>query len=387
VFAEEEPEDVLGVDSDPWPLDGDTGPVFLDELLSVPEKEPAPPPAATTGALPTAAAPAGESRTAAASEQTVLHTRGAAKRAGDAPPAWLRGLAGAKTKLAAKGGGWLNLLLVGGDAGYGRSGLRTDTMIVVSLQAGTGKAVAFGIPRNMQSVPLPGEAGRIYGTYDGILNALYGFGRLHPELFPGGRDAGVTALKQTISQLLGIPIHYYALVDLRGFVEMVDALGGVTVKVTDRVEDEVSPPYQGEPWIPIDVHPGDVVEMDGRLALAYARSRWATSDYNRMRRQRCLLDAMAHQVDVVRVLRSFPRIAGAIKKYVSTDIPLGRVPDLVELITNVDSGKSVAESFAPPRYSLVPDVEEIRAQVRRMILLPASRLAAEGVQSLRTACG
>jgi LCP family protein required for cell wall assembly len=378
VFAETEPQDVLGAGDDPWPLDeSSVGPVFLDD--PVPRLDPE----SEVATVPELVGP-GQSLAEAVGESSDVKAAGREAEA-KSVGAWVRGLAGSK---AAKGGGWLNLLLIGGDAGYGRSGLRTDTMIVVAIQAGTGKAVAFGIPRNLENVPLPGEAGEVYGRFEGILNALYGFGQAHAVYFRGGKDPGVTALKQTISQLLGIPIHYYALVDLRGFVEMVDALGGIRVTVNERVQDKVSPPYPGEEWIPIDVYPGQTYEFDGREALAYARSRWATSDYNRMRRQRCLLNAMAQQLSVARILRKFPKIASAVKEYVGTDIPIGRVPDLVELISAIAPAKSVAESFGPPGFSVVnPDVEAIRATVKRMILLPVAELRARyGVHTLRDAC-
>jgi LCP family protein required for cell wall assembly len=129
---------------------------------------------------------------------------------------------------------WTTLLLLGSDRGPGNWGERTDTMIVVAFQRGTRRAVLFGVPRNWVEVPLGGDAP---SRFHEPLNALYSFGRAHPELFPGGRDAGGTALKQTISRLLGIRIDYYALVDLLGFADLVDALGGVDVHVNERLLD------------------------------------------------------------------------------------------------------------------------------------------------------
>ena len=246
---------------------------------------------------------------------------------------------------------WLTILLIGGDAAANRSGLRNDTMIVVALQQGTGKVAALGVPRNLVRVPLPGAAGARYGTYDEPLYGFYGFGRAHADLFAGGRDPGATALKQTLAQLLGLRIDYYALVDLRGFIEMVDALGGVYVVPNERVRDEVSPPYASEKWIPIDVWPGTRYHFDGREALAYARSRWASSDYTRMQRQRCLLSTMAEQFDVAKILRGFSQFASAVKAYVTTDVPLSRLPDLVSLVADVDPGRSVTVTLGPPDYT------------------------------------
>ncbi len=322
---------------------------------------------------------------------------------------------------------WLTILLIGGDAGANRWGLRNDTMIVVALQQGTGKVAALGVPRNLIRVPLPGAAGARYGTYDEPLYGFYGFGRAHADLFAGGRDPGATALKQTLAQLLGLRIDYYALVDLRGFVEMVDALGGFYIVPNERVRDEVSPPYAGEKWVPIDVRPGVRYHFDGREALAYARSRWASSDYTRMQRQRCVLSSMAEQLDVTKILRGFPQFASAVKAHVTTDIPLARLPDLVSLVSDVDPGRSVTVTLGPPDYTGAyytvpskepppkqpaatvrpkkgkkpakkpeppppptypsPDIAAIRETVRRMILLDPTDLRERfGLLTVRRSC-
>src|SRR6185503_18910583 len=91
---------------------------------------------------------------------------------------------------------WVTLLLMGSDRGPGNWGERTDTMIVAALQRGTGRAVAFGVPRNLVEVPLVATARRTVPRFHESLNALYSFGRAHPELFPGSDDPGGTAAKQ-----------------------------------------------------------------------------------------------------------------------------------------------------------------------------------------------
>ena len=289
---------------------------------------------------------------------------------------------------------WTTILLLGGDAGAYRTGLRTDTMIVVALQEGTGKAVALGIPRNLEDVPLRGRAAEALGYYPDLLNALYQYGNEHPELFPGGRDPGVTALKQTISNLIGIRIQYSALVDLRAFAELVDAIGGVTVRVHERILDELSPPNPGEPWIDLDLYPGQRVRFDGRQALAYARARSQSSDYRRMARQRCLLSALAEQLHVGKLFRGFPRIAKAIRANVRTDIPLRRAPELIRSIAAIDPGRTVTITLGPPGYGLghsysstVPDIAAIRAIVRKAVLLaPRNVRRDDGVLTMRLGC-
>jgi LCP family protein required for cell wall assembly len=289
--------------------------------------------------------------------------------------------------------GRVTFLLVGGDAGPYRYGLRTDTMIAVSVDTRSGRAALFGVPRNLIDVPFPRSARTDRETYPEILNSLWGYAEANPELFPGATMPGPTALKETIGSLLGLRIDYFAAVDLRGFVELVDLLGGVTVNVQRSVYDAgVSPPIEGEPSIEIDLAPGRHT-LDGRHALAFVRTRWASSDYDRMHRQRCVMGALAQQASVGKLLRAFPKLASAVKRFVLTDIPLERLPDVVELLAGLDSRRMVGVSFVPPAFAAtwtdgdpVPDVKSIRATVARAIAR-SPRLDPElGLQTLRTDC-
>jgi LCP family protein required for cell wall assembly len=287
---------------------------------------------------------------------------------------------------------WVTILLLGSDNGPGQAGDRTDTIILVALERGTGRAAAFGVPRNLVDVPLGGAARRALPRFRRPLNALYSFARTRPDLFPGGRDQGATALKQTVSRLLGIRVDYYALVTLLGFADMVDALGGVEIQVKERLVDEVTRPAWGEPKPTIDVLPGRTYHFFGREALAYVRSRKASNDYTRMARQRCFLSAMTQQLDVVAVLRHFGRLAAVAKQSVRTDIPLGRVPDLVRLVGAVDARRTLTETFGreyiarrrPVDRFPVPKIGKIRTTVRRVIL--ASQGASPAVPSAARAC-
>ena len=289
---------------------------------------------------------------------------------------------------------WVMILLLGSDRGPGQWGERTDTVIVVALERGTGRAVALGIPRNLVRVPLGGVAGSKLRRFPQPLNALYAFARTRPELFPGGRDPGATALKQTTSRLLGLRVDYYALVDLDGFRDVVDALGGVTIHVRERLVDEVTRPAWGETKPRIDVYPGRTYHFSGRTALAYVRSRKASSDYARMARQRCFLSAMARQLDVVSVLRHFPSLAETLEASMRTDIPLDRVPDLVRLAVAVEPRRTLTETFGIPYIARrrrsdrfpIPDVAKIQATVRDLILRPERARARRNIASVRESC-
>lgn len=283
---------------------------------------------------------------------------------------------------------WVTILLLGSDEGPRQAGDRTDTMIVAAIQRDTGRAVLFGVPRNFVGVPI-----RARWRYHEPLNWLYQYANRRPQLFPGARNPGATALKHAISRLLGLRIEYYAMVDLDGFVRMVDALGGVRIRVKERIVDEVTRPAWGETKPKIDVYPGRTYHFSGRTALAYVRSRKASSDYRRMARQRCFISAVAKQLDVGSVLRHFGALADAVEASVRTDVPLNRAPDLVRLAAGVDRKRTLTETFGPRYFTgrrydgwPYPNVAKIRATVRDAILRPELARARRGIASTSQSC-
>jgi LCP family protein required for cell wall assembly len=273
--------------------------------------------------------------------------------------------------------GRLTVLLLGGDAGPDRQGLRTDTMIVASVELATGKAVLFGLPRNLVLAPLPpGPAADFFGGggFPRPLNELYAFAELERrDLFPTGRRPGVLALAGVAETMLGLPIDHYALVDLKGFVDIVDALGGVTVDVRKPIRVEVDRLGTRGPQSQY-VMPVGRRKLDGFTALAYVRSRKTTSDYDRMQRQRCVLGSLARQTDPAEVLRAFPRLANVVKRSVATDVPAGRLPALLEAVGGRARVSSIG--LTPPTYAAgwsggypIPDVPRIQRTVRKLLRL------------------
>ena len=277
---------------------------------------------------------------------------------------------------------WTTILLLGTDEGPGNVGARTDTIIVAALQHDTGRAVAFGVPRNLAQVP----AGTDGQPFPEPLNALYGLS--------GGGTEGAAALKQAVSNLLGLRVDYYALVNLLGFADLVDALGGVEILVKERLVDEVTRPAWGERKPRIDVVPGRTYRFYGREALAYVRSRKASNDYTRMARQRCFLSAMADQLDPVRVLRNFGSLTKTIESNVHTDVPLNRLPSLVRLVSAIDQRETLTVTFGldyffgrriKDRYP-VPHLGRIHTTVRDAILNPGLLRKTGAAKTTRESC-
>ncbi len=279
----------------------------------------------------------------------------------------------------------ITILLVGGDGGPGRSGSRADSIMVGTLDTNTGKAAIFGIPRNMTHVPLPDEWSTAFTDLEKQLtpweerrqwtdedddgepdqfvpchcfpdqiNAIYPFTRGWTETYPDERDPGLAALRDVLEIMLGIDIDYYAFVDMGGFVNVVNALGGIDVYVTSTVTIEMSPANEGEEWHEVTISPG-WRRLSGLDALAYARERKTTSDYTRMKRQRCMLKAMAAKLTPGRVVSRFSALARAMSRSVRTDIDIDYLPTLLDEVAALDFDDIATVGFVPPFYTPTVD--------------------------------
>jgi LCP family protein required for cell wall assembly len=186
--------------------------------------------------------------------------------------------------------------------------------------------------------------------YPELINELWNAGVDYPEAFPGPGTPSENAVKAVVSEFLGIPIHYYALVNLDGFSDLIDAIGGVDIYVPERIVDDEYPTLEGG-YTRLVIEPG-LQHMDGERALSYARTRHQDTDYHRMGRQRCVIEAAMDQMGPTDLLANFDTIAGVIKDTVTTDIPLELLPELVALYPKIDREAMVSIRFIPPTYHL-----------------------------------
>ena len=289
----------------------------------------------------------------------------------------------------------LNVLLLGGDGGPGRRGVRTDTIILASIDPINGHTAFFSVPRNMAQVPVPDDLD-IWrcDCFPDIINELWKYGSDHPDRFPGTGPPGAEALKLAIGEMLQLEVHFYALINLVGFVRLIDAMGGVNITVPERVYDSNYPAEDGGREV-IDIQPGDY-HMNGHLALAYSRSRRGSDDYSRIDRQRCVIRAVVDQASVTTIVRAFPYIAAAIKDNLFTDIPLDRLPDFIELLPLLHADEIVSVRLVPNRFTgprtaelyPTPDLEEIRRVVEGVLNLSPSEAKAQlDLDDLQEACG
>ncbi len=268
--------------------------------------------------------------------------------------------------------GRFNVLLLGGDSGSDRWGLRPDSLSVASIDAKTGETVLFGLPRNMLNFPFPkgsimGE--QFPGGYDCgkecELNSLATWAADHHDLFSGYADPGVEATKEGVEGITGLKINYYAMVNLQGFRKLVSAVGGVTLNVRDRIPiGGIGSPISGY------IEPGKR-KLNGFETLWFARSRVAADDYSRMARQKCVLNAMLHQLSPKTVVLKFDKIAAASEALITTDLPQSEVDRFMQLALKARSHPIRTVSFVPPMISTGrPDIEKIHATVQQAIDRP-----------------
>jgi LCP family protein required for cell wall assembly len=257
--------------------------------------------------------------------------------------------------------GRLNLLLIGSDAGPGRWLARTDTMVVLSVDVATGRAALFGVPRNLINVPLPPESAGAFsnGRYPGLLNSLYVYAVQHPKQFPGGDAAGFRAVSGAIQELVGQPLDGAIVVNLNGFVDLVEAVGGLWIDIPYGLYDAHYPKPDGTGYIAISFKAG-CQHLDGVRALEYARSRHQDSDYGRMKRQQRVLVALARELDPIALLPRVPDLLEIAKDNLWTTIDQNDIANLAVLAAKVDSHDIQSISFAPPTYPEYLSSTEIR---------------------------
>ena len=263
--------------------------------------------------------------------------------------------------------GRLDLLLIGADAGPDRWSLRTDTMILLSVDVATGRAAMFGFPRNMTGAPLPAESAGAFpgGRYPGLLNSLYVYANSHPGQFPGGKNRGFRAIGGAIQKLAGIKLDGVAVVNLNGFVRLVNAVGGVTINIPTALHDDRYPLENGTGDVVVDFHPGRQ-HLDGHRALMYARSRHQDSDYGRMRRQQSVLLALRSKLKPCNLIDKIPKLLKIAQDDAWTSLSVRDLPSLMSLAARTDAKRVKSLTFAPPNYDEAISNDEIK-RIRKVI--------------------
>ncbi len=271
----------------------------------------------------------------------------------------------------------LNVLLLGGDAGVGRTGNRTDTIILASIETRTGDTTLFSLPRNTGRMPFPKNSalnlyypnGFTNGNGDDpefFLNAMYDNvpAAVPPDALGETDHLGADALKLSVGEALGLKVDYFVLIDLQGFATMINALGGIRLNVNSYI------PIGGNTDLGIPpkdfLEPGPDRHLDGNGALWYARGRFGSDDFARMDRQRCVIDAIIKQANPANMLARYEDVAKAGQQIVRTDMPQEVLPLMVDLSLRVKDGsvRSIVFRHGEAGFrSPNPDFDRMRQRV------------------------
>jgi LCP family protein required for cell wall assembly len=272
--------------------------------------------------------------------------------------------------------GRYNILLLGADAGKNRIGLRPDSISVVSIDAATGRAVSIGLPRNLQRVQFslgsPMRAVYPQGYDCGkecLLNAIYteveeNHAALYPLAALRGSSPGIEATREAVEFVTGLEIQSFVLIDMAGFSDLIQALGGVRVSVETAIPIGGKYNDAGELENPRDwIQPGSQL-LNGEQALWFARSRYLSSDYERMHRQRELQRALLAQLDPISVDANFADLADATGGMLFTDVPRDMLPSYGELASLARDQGLADLDLVPPLVDVInPDFAHIRELV------------------------
>ena len=260
-----------------------------------------------------------------------------------------------------------NILLFGGDAGPGRWGLRTDTMILVSVHEASGRTSLLSIPRNLTSLQFPPGTplhDDFPNGFNDLANAVFPYVSTRDSMMEyygrNGMQAEAVALSEALGYSLDVEIDDFALVNMQGFLEVIDAIGGVDIQIDQALPMPGTIPG-AKRELPATLGPG-LVHLDGTLAIAYVRSRSADSDYQRMGRQRQLLSALGSQLSARDAVGAFGSVTGDLDNSMRTSLSSGEFSELLDRLGD-SSGIHESVGLTPPLitpgspdYALIQDV-------------------------------
>ncbi len=256
--------------------------------------------------------------------------------------------------------GRLTVLILGSDVRKDIIGERTDAIIVASIDPSTGKVSLISLPRDTVNVPIaPGRA------YPGRINGLYG----ELQRSSGKKKTALSKTREALAYAFGTEIDYYALVDFSGLVRLIDSIGGVQVTLDEALIDPTM--HLGSRGLRLKA---GTQRLSGKEALAYARSRHTSDDYDRSRRQQQVIVAAAEQVRK-RGLSALPALVELARQKTLTDLPLRAAPLLLELAAKADLATPRSIVLEPVRwarelpgsYTITPRVLEIQKLFDRII--------------------
>lgn len=273
----------------------------------------------------------------------------------------------------------INVFLIGRDNGENRTGTRPDTMLVASIDTQSGESTLISVPRNLTYPIFPEDSELAQMFPDGfnafgeesLINSVWSWAEDNPESVgdPHGLETGMWATMQAVEGSLGINLDYWASVDMQGFRDLVNAMGGVKIDVERPIpmgggqNQHTGAKNRIFGWI----DPGEQT-LTGMQALWYVRSRDGSDNYDRMCRQQRMLKTTLEQVNPSELALKFPQLANSSTKNVATDVNQKELGGFVELAWEMKNTKIKSAQInneVTPTYR--PDYDKLHKWVKDQI--------------------
>ena len=255
--------------------------------------------------------------------------------------------------LKGEGDGRINILMLGrGGTGHDGPDL-TDTLLLASIDPVNKTTVLVSVPRDTWVAPSGSTSStKVNSVYANAKSRALNVNSKDKEK---AEAAGIKAVQQTISDVLGVPIHYYAMVDFEAFQQAINTVGGITVNVPEDLRDTSMAWQNGGSAV---LAKQGQQTFDGRRALMYVRSRHgsARGDFDRAERQRLVIVALSQKILSAGTFTNPVKISSlldAFGDHVSTDLSINDALRLMSIAKGIHGNGITSVGLADPPTILV----------------------------------
>lgn len=225
----------------------------------------------------------------------------------------------------------INILLLGmRGEDYSNGGLLADTIMIFSYKPSTKQVAMISVPRDLY-VLIPGGDKKVRK-----INSVHAIGETKEE------NGGLEYMANTVASVLDLPIHYTVKVDFTAFKESIDALGGIDIYLEEPFSEPTQ--FNGESFY----LPAGENHLDGEKARMYVQARFASSDFDRARRQQQVIKAMKEKATSLGFLANPKKIndlINAISDHVRTDMKTWEMTKFIKIIKDLDLDKAIQFVF------------------------------------------
>lgn len=254
--------------------------------------------------------------------------------------------------------GQINILLLGmrGNNMAG-GGLLADSIMVAMVKPKENKVALISIPRDLW-VNYPGTSNQ------GKINSV------HALFEEKGEGKGMEAMKQIVDDITGQPIHYAVTLDFKGFRELVDTVGGVDVFLDNPFSEPTQ--FEGENALNFSL-PAGKNHIDGPKALFFVRARYASSDFDRAKRQQQVLIALKDKLLSLGTLADFGKvnnILNVLGEDVRTDMDISEMKKFFNLANSMQNPQIKQKVFDTSEEGLLYSTKADTPEGKTYVLLP-----------------